>query len=144
MGDLIVCDDIGMLPVGPEAVETFYRVIDAAYERRSIAVTSKIHLSGFDTIMPETWVIAAMDRLLYHAHLALTQGDSHRLAEALAGKGVMPLAWPPTRRTTVCPTGPAQSTYPKIPGSGTKLVARCGFGVGRVVIDHDRGALILT
>jgi hypothetical protein len=33
-----------------------------------------------------------VDRLLHHAHLVLTKGDSHRLAEALAGKGVMPLS----------------------------------------------------
>jgi len=31
-------------------------------------------------------------RLLHHAHLVLTKGDSRRLAEALAGKGVIPLA----------------------------------------------------
>jgi DNA replication protein DnaC len=34
---------------------------------------------------------ATVDRLLHHAHLVLTKGDSHRLAEALAGKGVTPL-----------------------------------------------------
>ncbi|AHH98639.1 hypothetical protein KALB_5277 [Kutzneria albida DSM 43870] len=28
---------------------------------------------------------------LHHAHLVTTKGDSHRLAEALAGKGVVPL-----------------------------------------------------
>ena len=33
-----------------------------------------------------------VDRLMHHAHLVLTKGDSHRLAEALAGKGVIPLA----------------------------------------------------
>jgi hypothetical protein len=32
-----------MLPVAAEAAEAFYRIIDAAYERRSIAVTSTIH-----------------------------------------------------------------------------------------------------
>lgn len=89
--DLIVVDDIGMLPAGQDAAEAFYRVIDAAYERRSIAVTSNIHPSGFDTIMPKTLATATVDRLLHHAHLVLTKGDSHRLAEALAGKGVMPL-----------------------------------------------------
>ncbi len=89
--DLIVVDDIGMLPAGQDAAEAFYRVIDAAYERRSIAVTSNIHPSGFDTIMPKTLATATVDRLLHHAHLVITKGDSHRLAEALAGKGVMPL-----------------------------------------------------
>jgi DNA replication protein DnaC len=89
--DLIVVDDIGMLPAGQDAAEAFYRVIDAAYERRSVAVTSNIHPSGFDQIMPKTLATATVDRLLHHAHLVLTKGDSHRLAEALAGKGVMPL-----------------------------------------------------
>jgi DNA replication protein DnaC len=89
--DLIVVDDIGMLPVGQDAAEAFYRIVDAAYERRSIAVTSNIHPSGFDTIMPKTLATATVDRLLHHAHLVTTQGDSHRLQQALAGKGVKAL-----------------------------------------------------
>ena len=90
--DLIVVDDIGMLPAGQEAAEAFYRVVDAAYERRSVAVTSNLHPSGFDTIMPKTLATATVDRLLHHAHVVLTEGASYRLAEATAGKGVMPLA----------------------------------------------------
>jgi hypothetical protein len=43
--DLIVVDDIGMLPAGQEAAEAFYRITDAAYERRSMTVTSNIHPS---------------------------------------------------------------------------------------------------
>jgi DNA replication protein DnaC len=89
--DLIVVDDIGMLPAGQEAAEAFYRLVGAAYERRSVAVTSNIHPSGFDQIMPKTLATATVDRLLHQAHLILTKGDSHRLAEALAGKGVLPL-----------------------------------------------------
>ena len=89
--DLIVVDDIGMLPAGQDAAEAFYRVVDAAYERRSVAVTSNLHPSGFDTIMPKTLATATVDRLLHHAHLVLTEGNSLRLAEAVAGKGVKPL-----------------------------------------------------
>ena len=51
--ELIVVDDIGQLPAGQDAAEAFYRVVDAAYERRSVAVTSNLHPSGFDTIMPK-------------------------------------------------------------------------------------------
>jgi DNA replication protein DnaC len=89
--DLIVVDDIGMLPAGQEAAEAFYRIVDAAYERRSVAVTSNLHPSGFDTIMPKTLATATVDRLLHHAHVVLTEGASYRLAEATAGKGVVPL-----------------------------------------------------
>ena len=64
--ELIVIDDIGMLPAGQAAGEAFYRVVDAAYERRSIAVTSNLHPSGFDTIMPKTLATATVDRLLHH------------------------------------------------------------------------------
>jgi len=89
--DLIVVDDIGMLPAGQEAAEAFYRLVDAAYERRSIAVTSNLHPSGFDTIMPKTLATATVDRLLHHAHVVLTDGASLRLSAALAGKGVASL-----------------------------------------------------
>jgi DNA replication protein DnaC len=74
--DLIVVDDIGMLPAGQEAAEAFYRVVDAAYERRSVAVTSNIHPSGFDQIMPKTLATATLDRLLHHAHLVLTRATA--------------------------------------------------------------------
>ena len=89
--DLIVVDDIGMLPAGQAAGEAFYRLVDAAYERRSLAVTSNIHPSGFDTLMPKTLATATVDRLLHHAHVVLTEGNSLRLSEATAGRGVMPL-----------------------------------------------------
>ena len=89
--DFIVIDDIGMLPSGQEAAEAFYRVIDAAYEKRSVALTSNLHPAGFDTIMPKTLATATVDRLLHHAHLVTTEGTSLRLAEATTGKGVIPL-----------------------------------------------------
>ena len=79
-----------MLPVDDDAAEAFYRIIDAAYESRSIAVTSNIHPTGFDTIMPKTIATAAVDRLLHHA--TCHQRRLHRLAQAIAGKGVIPLA----------------------------------------------------
>ena len=90
--DLIVVDDIGALPAGQEAAEAFYRVVDAAYERRSVAVTSNIKPAGFDTIMPKTLATTTVDRLLHHAHQVLTEGRSQRLEEALAGRGVVPLS----------------------------------------------------
>ena len=90
--DLIIVDDIGLLPVSADAAEGFYRLVDAAYERRALAVSSNLHPSGFDEIMPKTLATATVDRLLHHAHVLLTDGtDSYRLAQATAGKGVTPL-----------------------------------------------------
>ena len=91
LAELIVVDDIGMLPSGQAAAEAFYRLVDATYERRSLAVTSNIHPAGFDTIMPKTLATAAVDRLLHHAHVIITEGTSLRLTDATAGRGVVPL-----------------------------------------------------
>ena len=90
--DLIVVDDIGLLPVAHDAAEGLYRLVDAAYEKRSVAVSSNLHPSGFDEIMPKTLAGATVDRLLHHAHLCATQGDSVRLAQALSARGCRP--WP--------------------------------------------------
>jgi DNA replication protein DnaC len=90
--DVIVIDDIGLLPVAAETAEALYRVVDAAYEKRSIALSSNLHPAGFDELMPKTIANATVDRLLHHAHVVLTTGDSIRLTQATTGKGVRPLA----------------------------------------------------
>jgi DNA replication protein DnaC len=89
--DLVIVDDIGLLPVSTDAAEGLYRLTDAAYERRSVAISSNLHPSGFDELMPKTLATATVDRLLHHAHLCQTTGDSIRLSQALTGKGVKPL-----------------------------------------------------
>ncbi len=89
--DLVIIDDIGLLPVAHDAAEGLYRIVDAAYEKRSIALSSNLHPSGFDELMPKTLATATVDRLLHHAHVCQTSGDSIRLTQALTGKGVNPL-----------------------------------------------------
>ena len=89
--DVIVIDDIGLLPVSAETAEALYRVVDAAYENRAIALSSNLHPAGFDELMPKTIANATVDRLLHHAHIVLTAGDSVRLTQATTGKGVTPL-----------------------------------------------------
>jgi DNA replication protein DnaC len=90
--DLVIVDDVGLLPVSADAADALFRVVDAAYEKRSIAISSNIHPSGFDELMPKTVATATVDRLLHHAHVLITEGqDSYRLAQATAGKGVKPL-----------------------------------------------------
>ena len=89
--DLVVDDDIGLLPVSADAAEGLYRLVDAAYEKRSVAVSSNLHPAAFDELMPKTLTTATVDRLLHHAHVCQTSGDSVRLSPALNGQGVKPL-----------------------------------------------------
>ena len=90
--DLVVCDDIGLLPVSQDAAEGLYRLVDAAYEKRSVAISSNLHPAAFDELMPKTLATATVDRLLHHAHVCQTSGESVRQAQALAGQGVSPLS----------------------------------------------------
>ena len=90
-GISLIAVNIGLLPVTTDTAEALYRVVDAAYEKRSIALSSNLHPAGFDELMPKTIANATVDRLLHHAHIVLTAGDSIRLTQATAGKGVTPL-----------------------------------------------------
>ena len=57
-------------------------LIDAADEKRSVAVSSNRDPSGFDEIMPRPSPAASpVDRLPHHARLGATTGDSVRFAK---------------------------------------------------------------
>ena len=83
--DLIIVDDIGLLPLSV-AAEGLYRLVDAAYEKRAVAISSNLHPSGFEELMPRTIATALVDRLMHHAHVIVTSGDSVRLTQATSGK----------------------------------------------------------
>jgi hypothetical protein len=125
--DLMVVDDIGMLPAGQEAAEAFYRITDAAYERRSMTVTSNIHPAGFDTIMPKTLATATVDRLLHRAHLVITKGDSPARRTPISRPRSSSLTWTPRARTAAgraarrrAPARPARALWKSARGHGQK------------------------
>lgn len=86
--DLVVIDDIGLLPISENAAQGLYRIVEACYERTSLAITTNLHPAKFDQLMPKTIATATVDRLMHHAHITQTQGDSIRMTQALAGKRV--------------------------------------------------------
>ena len=51
-----------------------------------------LHPSGFDQLMDKTIASALVHRLLHHAHVIVTEGESVRLIDATSGKLVVPLA----------------------------------------------------
>jgi len=69
-----------------DATEGDYRLVDAAYEKRSIAVFSNLHPAGFDALMRKTLATASVDRLLHHAHVFQTSGELIRLTQPSPGK----------------------------------------------------------
>ncbi len=44
-------DDIGLLPAGADEAEALYRLVDAAYEKRSLILTSNLHPARFAALV---------------------------------------------------------------------------------------------
>ena len=58
--NLVVVDDIVLLPVAQDAAERLYRLVDAAYEKRSVSLSSNLHPAAFDKLMPKTLATATV------------------------------------------------------------------------------------
>lgn len=95
---LIVIDDIGLLPISEHAAEGLYRIIDACYEKTSLALSTNLHPAQFDTIMPTTLATASVDRLMHHAHTIITKGESIRKLQAQQHPKPKPHPRPSTNR----------------------------------------------
>jgi DNA replication protein DnaC len=79
-----VVDDIGLMPVGPDAAEGLYRLVDAAYERRSVAVSSNLHPSAFDELMPKTLATATVTGVRTGSRVRLLLVSPHFTRSAAA------------------------------------------------------------
>ena len=92
--DLILIDDVGFAPLGDTGSQLLFRLVSAAYERRSLGIASHWPFESWGRFLPEhTTAVSLLDRLLHHASVVVTSGDSHRMRQARA-KGGMPLSKP--------------------------------------------------
>jgi DNA replication protein DnaC len=81
--DLIVVDELGFAPLDLAGGQLFCRVIAAAYERRSLGIASHWPFEEWGRFFPETVTTASLlDRVLHHATVVVTSGESFRMREA--------------------------------------------------------------
>jgi DNA replication protein DnaC len=81
--DLILIDEIGFAPMDPTGAELFFRLVAAAYERRSLGIGSHWPFEQWGKFLPEhTTAVSLLDRLLHHATIVITDGPSHRMRQA--------------------------------------------------------------
>ncbi len=78
--DLIVIDEIGFAPLDHTGCQLLFRLIAAAYERRSVAIASHSPFDQWGKFLPDQpTAVSLLDRLCHHAHIITTTGDSYRL-----------------------------------------------------------------
>ena len=81
--DLIILDEVGFAPLDNTGTQLLFRLVSAAYERRSLAIASHWPFDQWGHFMPEqTTAVSILDRLLHHATVVVTHGESHRMKDA--------------------------------------------------------------
>ncbi len=86
--ELIIIDEVGFAPLDDTGAQLLFRVVAAAYERRSLGIASHWPFESWGRFLPEhTTAVSLLDRLLHHANLVVTDGESYRMREARAKGG---------------------------------------------------------
>ena len=86
--DLILIDEVGFAPLDDTGAQLLFRFVSAAYERRSLGIGSHWPFESWGRFLPEhTTAVSLLDRLLHHANVVVTAGDSYRMREARAKGG---------------------------------------------------------
>ena len=89
--DLLILDELGFAPLDPTGSQLFFRFIAAAYERRSLGIASHWPFDQWGHFLPdETTAVSMIDRILHHAVVVVTEGDSFRMKEARSRGGDLP------------------------------------------------------
>jgi len=99
--DAILVDELGFAPLDEVGTQLLFRFVAAAYERRSLGVASHWPFDQWGRFLPQQSTTASLlDRLLHHAVIVVTDGESFRMKEARSRSGLRTTA----ERTAVHPS----------------------------------------
>jgi hypothetical protein len=86
--DVIMVDEVGFAPLDDTGTQLLFRFVAAAYERRSLAIASHWSFEDWGRFLPEhTTAASILDRLLHHATVVITSGNSYRMRESRQPRG---------------------------------------------------------
>lgn len=86
--DLVIIDELGFAPLDDVGTQLLFRFVAAAYERRSLGLASHWPFESWGRFLPEhTTAVSLLDRLLHHAVVVVTEGESFRMREARSRGG---------------------------------------------------------
>jgi DNA replication protein DnaC len=81
--DLLLVDEVGFAPLDDTGAQLLFRLVSAAYERRALGMASHWPFDQWGRFLPEhTTAVSLLDRLLHHANVIITDGDSYRMRQA--------------------------------------------------------------
>jgi DNA replication protein DnaC len=93
--DLVIIDELGFAPLDLAGSQLLFRFVAAAYERRSLGIASHWPFEAWGRFLPEhSTASSLLDRLLHHAVVIITEGESYRMREAKTKGGHRPTTTP--------------------------------------------------
>jgi DNA replication protein DnaC len=86
--DLVIIDEVGFAPLDDTGAQLLFRFVAAAYERRALGIGSHWPFDQWGRFLPEhTTAVSLLDRLLHHAVVVVTEGESFRMRQARTKTG---------------------------------------------------------
>jgi DNA replication protein DnaC len=83
--DVVILDELGYVPFDKEGADLLFGFIAKVYERRSLIVTTNLAFSRWSEVfLDATAAAAVIDRIVHHATVLQTSGESYRLRDAKA------------------------------------------------------------
>jgi DNA replication protein DnaC len=81
--DLVIVDEVGFAPLDDTGTQLLFRFVAAGYERRALGIASHWPFEQWGRFLPEhVTATSLLDRLLHHATVVVTEGESFRMREA--------------------------------------------------------------
>jgi len=85
---VLILDDLGYLRKSDTETTVLFELTAHRYETASLIVTANQPCSAWDGLFPDPMMtVAAVDRLVHHAHILDLQGQSYRKAQSLQRQG---------------------------------------------------------
>src|SRR5207247_8957264 len=102
--DLLVCDELGDLSLGPQGSPRFFQVISQRHQRQSTVMTTNVPCADWGKVFDSTTVATAIaDRLVHNSEVLILEGSSYRRKLT---------SHQPRRTTAVKGVGPSQARPP--------------------------------
>ncbi len=77
--DLLIIDDLGLMPLRADEPADLYEIVRQRYEHGAMILTSNRDIEELPPLFGDPLLAsAAMDRLLHHGHVVAIEGDSYR------------------------------------------------------------------
>ena len=82
--DLLILDDIGYVKKSEQETSVLFELIHHRYETGSLLITANQAFGDWEHIFPDSiMAVAAIDRLIHHATIIQTSGQSYRTQYAM-------------------------------------------------------------